>query len=84
MSAVSILPLSPPALLLALVVVRAGVLVAAFVAAFPEELAVSIGLPVPVAPSGAGPAHWCLPPEQDAEFVCNMEDVLEVYARGIR
>jgi hypothetical protein len=25
--------------------------------------------------------QWCLPPEQDAEFVCAMEDVLEVYHR---
>lgn len=24
---------------------------------------------------------WCLPPQQDARFVANMEDVLEVYAR---
>ena len=25
--------------------------------------------------------QWCLPPTQDAEFVCAMEDVLEVYHR---
>ena len=25
--------------------------------------------------------QWCLPPEQDAAFVCAMEDVLEVYHR---
>ena len=24
---------------------------------------------------------WCLPPQQDAAFVCAMENVLEVYAR---
>ena len=24
---------------------------------------------------------WCIPPQQDARFVANMEDVLEVYAR---
>ena len=24
---------------------------------------------------------WCIPPKQNAEFVANMEDVLEVYAR---
>jgi hypothetical protein len=24
---------------------------------------------------------WCIPPKQSAEFVCNMEDVLEVYHR---
>ena len=24
---------------------------------------------------------WCIPPEQDAEFVCAMESVLEVYMR---
>lgn len=24
---------------------------------------------------------WCIPPEQNAEFVCAMEDVLEVYCR---
>jgi hypothetical protein len=24
---------------------------------------------------------WCIPPQQDAAFVCAMEDVLEVYAR---
>lgn len=24
---------------------------------------------------------WCIPPEQDAEFVCAMENVLEVYKR---
>jgi hypothetical protein len=25
--------------------------------------------------------QWCLPPEQDADFVCAMEDVLDVYHR---
>ena len=25
--------------------------------------------------------QWVIPPEQDAEFVCAMEDVLEVYHR---
>ena len=25
--------------------------------------------------------QWCLPPEANAEFVCNMEDVLDVYHR---
>lgn len=25
---------------------------------------------------------WCIPPEQDAAFVCNMEQVLEVYKRS--
>ena len=25
---------------------------------------------------------WCIPPEQNAEFVCAMENVLEVYHRG--
>jgi hypothetical protein len=25
--------------------------------------------------------EWCIPPEQNAEFVCAMEDVLEVYHR---
>ena len=25
--------------------------------------------------------QWCIPPESDAEFVCAMEDVLEVYHR---
>ena len=25
--------------------------------------------------------QWCIPPKQDAAFVCNMEDVLEVYKR---
>lgn len=25
--------------------------------------------------------QWCLPPEQDAEFMCAMEDVLDVYHR---
>ena len=25
--------------------------------------------------------EWCIPPEGNAEFVCTMEDVLEVYAR---
>jgi DDE superfamily endonuclease len=25
--------------------------------------------------------QWCIPPKQDAEFVCQMEDVLEVYKR---
>ena len=24
---------------------------------------------------------WCIPPKQSAEFVCAMEDVLEVYRR---
>ena len=24
---------------------------------------------------------WCIPPEQNAEFVCAMENVLEVYQR---
>ena len=24
---------------------------------------------------------WCIPPEQNAEFVAKMEDVLEVYTR---
>ena len=24
---------------------------------------------------------WCIPPKQSAEFVCHMEDVLEVYHR---
>lgn len=24
---------------------------------------------------------WCIPPHQNAEFVCNMEDVLDVYSR---
>jgi hypothetical protein len=24
--------------------------------------------------------QWCIPPEQNAAFVCNMEDVLDVYA----
>ena len=24
---------------------------------------------------------WCIPPHEDARFVCAMEDVLEVYAR---
>jgi hypothetical protein len=24
---------------------------------------------------------WCIPPEQDAEFVCSMENVLETYVR---
>lgn len=24
---------------------------------------------------------WCIPPEQNAEFVCAMENVLEVYKR---
>jgi ribosomal protein L12E/L44/L45/RPP1/RPP2 len=24
---------------------------------------------------------WCLPPQQDAAFMCAMEDTLEVYAR---
>ena len=24
---------------------------------------------------------WCIPPEQNAEFVCAMENVLEVYTR---
>ena len=25
--------------------------------------------------------YWVIPPEQDAEFVCAMEDVLDVYQR---
>jgi hypothetical protein len=25
--------------------------------------------------------QWCIPPEANAEFVCAMEDVLEVYQR---
>jgi len=25
--------------------------------------------------------QWCIPPKEDAAFVCNMEDVLEVYTR---
>src|SRR5512147_2393402 len=25
--------------------------------------------------------QWCIPPKKDAAFVCNMEDVLEVYKR---
>jgi DNA-binding Lrp family transcriptional regulator len=25
--------------------------------------------------------EWCIPPEQNGEFVCNMEDVLDVYKR---
>lgn len=25
---------------------------------------------------------WCIPPEQSAEFVCAMENVLEVYHRS--
>jgi hypothetical protein len=25
--------------------------------------------------------EWCIPPQTNAEFVCNMEDVLEVYKR---
>ena len=25
--------------------------------------------------------EWCIPPKTNAEFVCNMEDVLEVYSR---
>jgi hypothetical protein len=25
--------------------------------------------------------EWCIPPKEDATFVCNMEDVLEVYKR---
>ena len=24
--------------------------------------------------------QWCIPPEANAEFVCNMEDVLDLYA----
>ena len=24
---------------------------------------------------------WCIPPKQSAEFVCHMEDALEVYRR---
>lgn len=27
---------------------------------------------------------WCIPPERNAEFVCCMEDVLEVYRRPVR
>ena len=26
-------------------------------------------------------AYWCIPPEEDAEFVANMEDILDVYQR---
>lgn len=26
--------------------------------------------------------QWCIPPEANAEFVCNMEDVLETYMRS--
>ena len=26
-------------------------------------------------------AYWCIPPEEDADFVANMEDVLDVYQR---
>ena len=26
-------------------------------------------------------AYWCIPPEADAEFVANMEDILDVYQR---
>ena len=25
---------------------------------------------------------WCIPPDQSADFVCAMEDVLEVYQRS--
>jgi len=25
--------------------------------------------------------EWCIPPEANAAFVCNMEDVLEIYKR---
>jgi hypothetical protein len=27
--------------------------------------------------------EWCIPPEQSAEFVCHMEDILEVYRRPL-
>lgn len=27
--------------------------------------------------------HWCIPPQANAEFVCTMEEVLEVYKRPI-
>ena len=27
--------------------------------------------------------QWCIPPQANAHFVCNMEDVLEVYARNV-
>jgi hypothetical protein len=27
--------------------------------------------------------QWCIPPEQNAEFVCQMEDILEVYHRPL-
>ena len=27
--------------------------------------------------------EWCIPPEQNGEFVCHMEDVLEVYRRPV-
>jgi len=26
--------------------------------------------------------YWVIPPDQDAEFVANMEDVLEIYAQA--
>ena len=26
-------------------------------------------------------AYWCIPPEEDADFVANMEDILDVYQR---
>lgn len=26
-------------------------------------------------------AYWCIPPEEDADFVANMEDVLDIYQR---
>lgn len=28
--------------------------------------------------------YWVIPPEADAEFVANMEDVLEIYAKALR
>jgi hypothetical protein len=27
--------------------------------------------------------EWCIPPEQNGEFVCHMEDILEVYRRPV-
>jgi hypothetical protein len=27
--------------------------------------------------------EWCIPPEQNGEFVCHMEDILEVYRRAL-
>ncbi len=27
--------------------------------------------------------EWCIPPEQNSEFVCHMEDILEVYRRPL-